>query len=61
MVQERRVRGSTVPTVPGQELPNVFGDIANTGREIEQSQGEMKFKYVPGGREGSFLPTLVKR
>lgn len=31
-----------------------------TGREIEQSQGEMKSKYVPGGREGSFLSTLVE-
>lgn len=45
-------------------MPNashMLGETANTGKEIEQSQGEMKSEYVPGGREGSFLPTFVER
>lgn len=40
---------------------HMLGETADTGREIEQSQGDMKSKYVPGGREDSFFPPLVAR
>ena len=46
-------RNSTVLTAAEHKLPNanhMLGDIANTGKEVEQSQGEMKSKYVPEGR-----------
>ena len=48
---------STIHTAPGQELPNadhMLGETANTGREIEQSRGEMISEYVPG-RKGRFI------
>lgn len=54
-------QNSTVLAAAEHTLPNanhMLGDTANTGKEIEQSQGEMKSKYVP---EGRFISPYVGR